>query len=89
VIDIQQLSVEVYPNPANRDGILNIEIKGAAPNLSLHINLRNLLGESVSIFSATTDAQGAWKTSFQPAYISTGLYVLDIAPGVHRKFVIE
>lgn len=90
-VDVTEVesSINVYPNPVSSNGILNIEIKGVAPNLPLHINLRNLQGESVSIFSATTDAQGTWKTSFQPAYISAGLYVLDIAPGVHRKFVIE
>jgi len=79
----------VYPNPVNHSSVLNIEIEGIAPNLPLTIYMRNLAGDIVGTFTGTTDSQGTWKTTFQPNEVSPGLYILDIAPSVHRKIIIE
>ena len=69
----EKINANIYPNPVNNNGILQLNIKN---NIALDINMFNLLGENVKEIKSGNFTKGIHNINFDTSNLENGTYFI-------------
>jgi hypothetical protein len=80
--------VKIYPNPANKEESLTIDMIGLTPNSEKEIQIVDLSGHLVATYTIVTNETGSFLGALPIRQLNSGLYILNVA-GVKARILIR